>query len=362
MPDNDHPPPDAGQPQDGSSADPGGQAVNPEMPASVIFMEMMRQQAARTPSRPPSAVDEGQPDPDAPEMSSPEDARRHRAAALKSQRVQRVQRRKERSRHRTVGALGGFIRTILVVGISAGLMATIFTWWTDPRFLDSSIRADLQVALATSQATTVPTPMPTPNWLRRVGIVSGHRGPFYDPGAVCPDGLTENEINFAVAQQVVRLLRQRGFSVDLLDEFDPRLDDYQSAALVSIHANTCQDFGEVVSGYLVAQASARPEGGEDERLAECVAFHYGQATGLERRFNLTRDMTEYHTFGEIHQLTPAAIVELGFMFNDRELLTGDQEAIASGLVEGVLCFLEGRQIEPTATPEQLEDDISEPTG
>jgi N-acetylmuramoyl-L-alanine amidase len=146
-------------------------------------------------------------------------------------------------------------------------------------------------------------------------------------------------------------LRGRGYSVELLDEFDPRLNDYQAAALVSIHANTCQDWGDRVSGYLVAKASARPEGGEDVRLAECIAQYYGQASGLDRRTTLTEDMTNYHTFREIHPLTPAAIIELGFMLADRSLLTDQSEELADGITDGILCFLEPSAIvEPSVTP------------
>jgi len=199
----------------------------------------------------------------------------------------------------------------------------------------------------------------TPNWMQRIGIVSGHRGPENDPGAVCPDGLTEAEINFAVAQLVVQEMQVRGYTVDLLDEFDPRLNNYQAAALVSIHANDCRDYGELVSGYLVARAAARPAGGFDDVLAECIGLYYGDKTQLERRFSLTVDMTDYHTFREIHPLTPAAILELGFMKDDRQLLTEQQDLLAESIVEGILCYLQGEnptqvmtEQAPTATPAQ----------
>nr|PZN56902.1 MAG: hypothetical protein DIU68_05340 [Chloroflexota bacterium] len=195
-------------------------------------------------------------------------------------------------------------------------MATIFTIWTPTAFLSNNVREELSVAIATSIVTVQPTALPTPNFLRRIGIVSGHRGPENDPGAVCPDGLTEAEINFNVAQLVVRNLRGRGYTVDLLDEFDPRLDGYQAAALVSIHANTCQTWpnGEVVSGYLIAAAAARITArGNDQVLVDCIDRHYAAATGLQKREGVTVDMTDYHTFREIDPFTPAAIIELGFM-------------------------------------------------
>jgi N-acetylmuramoyl-L-alanine amidase len=110
--------------------------------------------------------------------------------------------------------------------------------------------------------------------------------------------------------------------------------------LVSIHANTCQDYGEVVSGFLISTADARVGSGNDQLLVECVASYYENASQLGRRFGLTRDMTDYHIFRAIHPLTPAAIVELGFMFSDRALLTEQPDQLARGITEGILCYLE----------------------
>lgn len=81
-----------------------------------------------------------------------------------------------------------------------------------------------------------------------MGIVSGHKG--YDPGAVCPDGLTEAEVNYAIALEVTNLLARQGVQGDVLDEFDDRLTDYQADALVSIHADSCTIPG--ASGFKVA--------------------------------------------------------------------------------------------------------------
>ena len=364
-----------------------------DIPASVTFMEMMRQAANRaqrqsgaqagsvpavreksaaspppapivteTPPAPSDAVvDEKPPVPpaDAPAalLTQAERSRQLKyESALEAERIRRVKRRKARRRRNAASLLGGFIRSFMVVFAAAGLMATIFTWWTPSQFIATGVRSELSIAQATSQATLEPTGLPTPNWFRRIGIVSGHRGPEGDPGAVCPDGLTEAEINFAVAQEVVRKLRGLGYSVDLLDEFDPRLDNYQAAALVSIHANTCQVWpGEVVSGYLIAAAAARVSSrAEDNMLVECVAQHYYRASGLQRREGVTVDMTDYHTFREIHSRTPAVIIELGFMLADREILTQQQEVLANGITEGVLCYLNPNQAPPaaaTSTPE-----------
>jgi|GEM_PF-171277 len=284
--------------------------------------------------------------------------------AIQEQRVRRVQRRKERSSRRRAGMIGGFVRTAIIVIIAAGLASTIFTWFTRPDFINDGVASDLEVARATGVYSVQPTALPTPNYLRKIGIVSGHRGPEGDPGAVCPDGLTEASINFAVAQIVVKNLRAQGYSVDLLDEFDARLDNYQAAALVSIHANTCQDWGELVSGFLVAKAAARPEGGLDTLLAECVGGQYGLIIGLERRYNLTVDMTDYHSFREIHPFTPAAIIELGFLKDDREVLTTRQDDMGRAITEGILCFLQPRPTNSgvvTATPGEFIPTATQPT-
>ncbi|MCA0456341.1 MAG: N-acetylmuramoyl-L-alanine amidase [Chloroflexi bacterium] len=322
-----------------------------EIPASVAFMEIMRRAAARheatrppPPPAAPSAVAPGTQRPTAAPVVAQTvvNPRRDYDDAMEAQRVQRVKKRQSRRRRQTVGVIGGIFRSVTVILIAGALMATIFTWSTPTQFINDQVKSSLSIAQATGASTTVPTIIPTPNWLRRVGIVSGHRGPQVppDPGAVCPDGLTEASINFAVAQQVVRNLRDRGYSVDLLDEFDSRLEDYQAAALVSIHSNTCQNFGEVVSGYLIARAAARSGLGQDDNLVECVARYYGQATALTRRQGVTIDMTDYHTFREIHPLTPAAILELGFMLADRDILTDKQTEMAKGITDGILCFLE----------------------
>jgi N-acetylmuramoyl-L-alanine amidase len=345
-------------PDDNTPQTPDQPTGEAEIPASVAFMEIMRRAAAKAEATRPVKQTNTNPvikDPRATTEQPPVarvtlETQRKYDSAMEAQRIQRVKKRQSRRRRQTVGVMGGIFRSTIVITIAAALMATIFTWSTPTQFINEQVKSRLSVAQATGQATTVPTVIPTPNWLRKIGIVSGHRGPQVppDPGAVCPDGLTEASITFAVSQKVVRNLRDRGYSVDLLDEFDSRLEGYQAAALVSIHANTCKNFGEVVTGYLIARAAARSGLGQDDGLVECVARYYAQATKLVRRPGVTLDMSDYHTFREIHPLTPATILELGFMLADRDILTNKQDEMAKGITDGVLCFLEpNQQVLPT---------------
>ncbi len=168
---------------------------------------------------------------------------------------------------------------------------------------------------------------------RHIGIVAGHSG--NDSGAVCPDGLQEVQVNQAVADAVARLLRRQGASVDVLLEFDSRLSGYQADAFLSIHADSCVSD---LSGFKVASL----EGGSDasRQLAGCLWERYGSVTSLAPHPDtVTYDMSRYHAFAEISPGTPAAIIEVGFLGGDRQLLTRRQDRVAAGIVAGLACFL-----------------------
>jgi N-acetylmuramoyl-L-alanine amidase len=185
-----------------------------------------------------------------------------------------------------------------------------------------------------------------------IGVVSGHAGPhpdsgLDDPGATCPDGLTEAEINAEIARGVVSGLEGAGFEALLLDEFDARLEGFRGAALVSIHADSCAAINEEATGFKVSAAlDTAPD--RSQRLVACMADRYGRVTDLRYHPNsVTLDMTEYHTFFEIDSLTPAAIVEVGFLFLDRDFLTKEPDKAARGIVDGLLCFINN---EPATLP------------
>lgn len=194
-------------------------------------------------------------------------------------------------------------------------------------------------AAPTVEAPARPAPTHDPN-RPLVGIVSGHRG--YDPGAVCDDGLTEAELNYAIASEVVDLLGRRGVQADLLDEYDSRLTDYQAEALVSVHSDSCNIPG--ATGFKVARVtdSAIPE--FEDRLVACLNQEYGTHTGLpQHTASITDGMTNYHAFSEINPFTPGAIIETGFMLDDRILLQHRPKLVARGIAAGIICFLEQNQ-------------------
>jgi N-acetylmuramoyl-L-alanine amidase len=173
-----------------------------------------------------------------------------------------------------------------------------------------------------------------------VGIVAGHWG--NDSGAVCPDGVTEQQVNLEIAKKVTERLRARGVWVDLLQEFDPRLEGFQADLLVSIHADSCDpiDADPPATGFKVARSAGSQIPTIADKLVDCLHTEYQKATGLDFHENsITRDMTSYHSFGEINPNTPAAIIETGFLHLDYDMIVKQPDRPAEGIANGILCFL-----------------------
>ncbi len=183
-----------------------------------------------------------------------------------------------------------------------------------------------------------PTPLPGTPEVLPIGIVAGHWG--NDTGAICDGWLREVDVNLAVAQRVVAALNAAGYPIDLLEEFDPRLNGYRARALVSIHADAC--LYPEASGFKVARVEESAIPNVEDRLVSCLISRYGARTGLPfHEGSVTPDMTQYHTFYEIAPFTPGAIIEIGFLLADRDLLLHRQDLVAQGIVDGILCFLRG---------------------
>jgi N-acetylmuramoyl-L-alanine amidase len=197
--------------------------------------------------------------------------------------------------------------------------------------------------LGVAQPSPTPLPASTPTLTPlRIGIVAGHHG--NDSGTVCADGLTEAEVNLDIAQRVASALRLRGYVVDLLDEYDPRLNNYRALLLLSIHADSCEFINEEATGFKAARVlnSTVPEA--EDRLVACLVDRYAARTGMHFHANsITPDMTSYHGFYEVAPETPSAIIEVGFLYLDRPLLTQRPDLIAQGIVDGITCFLTGSQ-------------------
>jgi N-acetylmuramoyl-L-alanine amidase len=171
---------------------------------------------------------------------------------------------------------------------------------------------------------------------RRVGIIAGHLG--NDSGAICENGVTEQETVAEIAERVADRLRRAGAEVDVLEEYDTRLQGYLASVLVSIHADSCIDR----SGFKTARSQASGQPAVEDRLVACLNDAYAAATGLVFDPNsITTDMTGYHAFKRVDPQTPAAIIEVGFLGGDQRVLAR-ADGPARGIAYGVLCFLESQ--------------------
>jgi N-acetylmuramoyl-L-alanine amidase len=224
--------------------------------------------------------------------------------------------------------------------VPTGALPIITVVARDERKRPEGERQVIRISLA--EPTPVAPPVlatPTPHIIR-IGIVAGHSG--NDSGAVCPDGLQEVEVNVDIARRVVALLARRGWEVDLLEEYDDRLNGYRADALLSVHADSCT-FPDK-TGFKVAGAESSHDLRVTQRLVDCVSRNYEERTGLPfDPHTITYDMTHYHAYREIDHNTPAAVIETGFLLDDREILTQHSDIVAQGIVDGLVCFIQGEE-------------------
>ncbi len=228
------------------------------------------------------------------------------------------------------------------------LLATLFTALAPNSFFASNLQKQLSLMLTPqSQTNFVGSSQPQ----LRIGIVAGHNG--NDSGAVCTNAngevtLTEADVNLKIANLVRDNLTAQGYQVDLLNEFDTRLNGYRAVALVSIHNDSCEYVNDQATGFKVASSMETRDKNRAQRLTDCMVDRYQKATGLTfHAGSITGDMREYHAFSEINPDTITAIIETGFLYLDREILTRQTERVANGVTQGILCFINNESVPPT---------------
>jgi N-acetylmuramoyl-L-alanine amidase len=239
------------------------------------------------------------------------------------------------------------IRHLFSIFGTAAIIATIFNSFT-PLGLTLNLGDGIEDIFSPPSAQEVNQFFPTPTNRPRpkIGVVAGHWGRVDDVGAVCPDGLTELDVNLEIATLVQQALREEGFDVDLLKENDERLEGYSALALVSVHADSCVFYNLEATGFKVAAALATARPDKANRLVSCIYSRYTETTQLPYHSSVTDDMSNYHAFGEIHSDTAAVIIETGFLNLDRQILTQQPDLIAEGIARGVLCYIRNEDARP----------------
>jgi N-acetylmuramoyl-L-alanine amidase len=247
--------------------------------------------------------------------------------------------------------LNDTLASIFAVAFVGFIVATLFTVSGPPGIFSGNLGEQFALVFKSNETPTTEWATPTPRPHPHIGIVVGHWGDDNDPGAVCQDGLTEFQVNQSVATLVQQYLNAEGFDVDLLKEFDPRLNGYQALALISIHADSCVYINDQATGFKVAASLNTPRPEKTARLTACIRTRYTESTNMVIHNSVTPDMSSYHAFGEINTDTPAVIIETGFLNLDRVMLTQNTDLVARGITNGILCYIYNEDISTPADHE-----------
>jgi hypothetical protein len=194
------------------------------------------------------------------------------------------------------------------------------------------------------------------NWKRpdgplRVGLQVGHwkndelpdeLAKFRNNGGTSNGNTAEWEVNLKIAQETKNLLEQQGIVVDILPATVPV--GYWADAFVAIH--TDGSLNSRVAGFKAA-VPHRDRSGKASKLLQLIEGNYGQVTGFSLDPNVTENMTGYYVFSwrrydhSIHPMTPAIILETGFLTNPFEAkkLVNNPNLPARGIAQSIIQFL-----------------------
>ena len=200
-----------------------------------------------------------------------------------------------------------------------------------------------------------PGPIPTPEeWHPpdgpvRIGLQVGHWRTEEAPRELSGlrrngtswNGTPEWEVNLEIARRTGAMLEELGYVVDILPAVVP--PGYRAHLFLAIHADASND--RSARGYRVA-APRRDASGRASGIVDLLKRTYGEATGIRRLPDATRRMRNYYAFNfrryehALHPMTIAAILETGFLTNagDREVIMGQPERAARGIVEAITAF------------------------
>jgi N-acetylmuramoyl-L-alanine amidase len=229
------------------------------------------------------------------------------------------------------------------------LLATLFVGFS-PKMFSSNFNSLISGWL-TSHPDSRPIAQTTQGPRKPIGIVSGHWGNGDDAGAVCPDGTNEHDVNLKISSLVRQKLEAYGYQVDMLQEFDSRLDGYNAEVLLAIHTDTCDVINDQATGYKLATSTYSHDTNLANRLTACLETHYASVTGLKLNpGGITMNMTDYHAFSAVAPATTAAIIETGFLNLDRDILVIHPDIIADGIVKGLICFVTNESVQVPSNP------------
>jgi hypothetical protein len=156
-------------------------------------------------------------------------------------------------------------------------------------------------------------------------------------------GRKEVDLNNDISQRVARLLRAQGVEVELLPATVPT--GYNADAFIAIHADG--NASTRARGFKISTRWSSQVAEQDGILVQKLTEAYSAATGLPEDSNVTRNMRGYYAYSprratwRLSNLTPGAIVEMGFMTNatDRAMMFNQPDRVAAGITNGIMNYL-----------------------
>lgn len=195
---------------------------------------------------------------------------------------------------------------------------------------------------------------------KRVGIQAGH---YPDAGANACEAysttINEKDINWAITNKAAEMLRQRGYTVDIIVAYNKDLDkipgsksyiDYVADVFIALHTDYCADTnsGFKVSRYGGAKGTGKVGNGDaSDKFVDILRSRYGQSTGLSwdsETGHYPVGFTHYYALnpdGGIADSTPGVVMEMGWISGDFTFMTSDngQQKMATGIADAVEEFL-----------------------
>lgn len=159
-------------------------------------------------------------------------------------------------------------------------------------------------------------------------------------GAVV-ENIKEVDINYLIGNEVKKILENKGYNVEILQAIVP--PEYYADAFIAIHSNSTDP---KISGFMLSTPFI-DYSGKAFKLKDAIVESYSKYTGLKFIDEITSNMTHYYAFNwarfkhAIHPKTPAVILEMGNMKNQKDLLILilGYKNVAHGIAEGIEKFI-----------------------
>lgn len=226
------------------------------------------------------------------------------------------------------------IQSVVSVAI---LIATLLTLWNPQKVFSPPRFYDLFQSVATTESYNADSL--TNDGHIRIGLLAGHWQ--NSPGEVCADGVIEADINHDIASRVKLNLEEKDFQVNLFQEFDLDFLNYEADALVAVYSGSCLESPPPPSGFKIGTSLTAKNPEEVNNLVVCLGENYQNYTELPFTYEIINpDHPSFHIFRDIHPDTPAALIEIGALSTDRDLITNRSNSIAEGISDGITCYVE----------------------